>query len=142
MAYGDLGGLSARGEKSRSWCRWGLVIACVVFTVVAAVPYGRDAHSVVVLSVGLDKIVHLLGFAFLAVLAIGAGKGLLLWKRVGLVLLVLGFGAGIEWMQSYLPYRTFNPVDIVANSIGVAIGAVVGAAALQNGRRSVERASQ
>lgn len=127
-------------ENPNAWCWRGLLVCCVLIAIVAVVPYGRDARTVMVFSLGLDKIVHFLGFAFMAVLAIGAGKGLPLWKRASLVLLVLVFGAAVEWFQYYLPYRTFNPLDIVANTFGVLSGVAAGIMALQTGRRRAQSA--
>ena len=40
-------------------------------------------------------------------------------------LMVLLFGVGIECLQYVIPYRTFNPVDIVANVVGIGAGMLV-----------------
>jgi len=39
---------------------------------------------------------------------------------IGVLLFI--FGTGFETLQIYLPYRTFNPKDIAANIIGLALG--------------------
>jgi len=58
----------------------------------------------------------------MALMALGAGRGLSFRKRTSLVVLVILFGIVIECIQYYIPYRTFNPVDIFANVSGVGIG--------------------
>jgi len=39
---------------------------------------------------------------------------------IGVLLFVLG--TGLEILQAYLPYRTFNPKDIAANILGLGAG--------------------
>ena len=108
--------------------------------IAAVIPYGSKAQTVVVASVGLDKILHFVGFGCMAFLALGAGRGLRFWKRAALVLLVVLFGVLIEFVQYYLTYRTFNPVDIFANVCGVIFGVVVWYALLvNNGRRRIQK---
>ena len=42
------------------------------------------------------------------------------------------FGVVLEFVQFYLPYRTFNPVDIAANGGGVCLFLVMWAAFKRN----------
>jgi VanZ family protein len=127
-------------KKSKAWCGRGLAISCVAIAIVSVLPYGRDVQSVTVCSIGVDKILHFLGFAVVSLLAVGAGKGRPLWKRGALVLLVLVFGGAVEWVQRFLPYRTFNPVDMVANALGGLVGVTTGIVILQNRRRRAKDA--
>lgn len=108
------------------WCGWALAISFVLVAVAAVIPHGSGVKTILVASVSLDKILHFAGFGFMALLAVFAGRGLVFWKRMSLVLLVLFFGVVIEFIQYYLPWRTFNPIDIVANSLGVGFGGLVG----------------
>ena len=102
-----------------------LVVSFIGVLVAAVVPYGARANSVDVLSIGLDKILHFLGFGVMTLLAIVAGRELVKWKRFLLLAFLPLFGIVIEALQYYLPYRTFNPLDILANVCGVLCGIVV-----------------
>ncbi len=97
----------------------------VLIAIAAVVPYGSKVQSVSVVSIGLDKIVHFIGFACMAVFSLGAGRGGPFWKKIFLVFMVLVFGVLIEFVQYYLSYRTFNPVDIAANLFGMLFGILV-----------------
>ncbi len=112
-------------EKSKGWCGRVLVASYVLIAIAAVVPYGSKVQSVSVASIGLDKIVHFIGFACMAVFSLGAGRGSSYWKRAFLVAVVLLFGVFIEVVQFYIPYRTFNPVDIAANLFGMLFGILV-----------------
>ena len=85
------------------WCAWLLVICSVLITTAAVVPHGSEVETITVVSIGLDKIIHFIGFGCMAVLALGASKGLAFWKRTSLVVLVILFGIVIECIQYYLP---------------------------------------
>jgi len=108
--------------KNRIWCGRLLVVSLALVTLVSVIPHGSDPQTVVVASIGLDKIFHFMGFGCMALMALGAGRGLSFRKRTSLVVLVILFGIVIECIQYYIPYRTFNPVDIFANVSGVGIG--------------------
>ena len=107
----------------------------VLIAIAAVVPYGSKVQSVSVACIGLDKIVHFIGFACMAVFSLGAGRGSSCWKRIFLVFMVLVFGVFIEFIQYYLSYRTFNPIDILANSTGVVFGFLVWILITQSGKR-------
>jgi VanZ family protein len=109
-------------ENSKVWWGRALVACYILITIAAVVPHGSRAETIMVFSVGLDKLVHFAGFGFMAVAALGAANGLSLWKRGAMVAGVALFGLAIEAGQWFIPYRTFNPVDIVANMCGVAFG--------------------
>jgi VanZ family protein len=117
-----LGALASWRENSKVWWRRALWGCFVLFTLAAVVPYGFRAETVMVFSVGLDKLVHFAGFGFMAIAALGASQGLSLRKRGAMIAGVCLFGVLIEAGQLFCPYRTFNPVDIVANMCGVAFG--------------------
>lgn len=65
-----------------------------------------------------DKIAHLLGYALLS-----AWWSLNLPKRPWLVFLTgSALGVIIECLQALTPYRSFDPLDMLANSAGCLIG--------------------
>ena len=69
-----------------------------------------------------DKFNHFFAFSVLyLLLSLGFGR-LVFWKKAALLLL---FGMQIEIVQSFLPARCFSMLDVVADSIGIAIGAML-----------------
>jgi VanZ family protein len=64
-----------------------------------------------------DKAQHALGFALLTLL------GLLAYGRRsrGLLLGILGYGALIEFVQHFLPWRHGDLLDFLADALGVAV---------------------
>lgn len=66
-----------------------------------------------------DKLLHVLAFAFLTVWFLGMVRdGKVLRLLVGLVLYALL----IELLQSFFPYRSADPWDVVADLAGIAAG--------------------
>jgi len=109
-------------ENPKRWCGRALAACFVLFTAAAVVPYGARAETIVVFSVGLDKWIHFAGFGFMAVAAMGRTVDLSWWRKGTTVAGVALFGLAIETVQFFIPYRTFNPLDIVANLCGTAAG--------------------
>ena len=66
----------------------------------------------------LDKVVHVLLFAGLAVLGLFAWPDQRLWVVVGLI----GFGVLTECLQGMTGWRTFSVWDMVADAVGVGLG--------------------
>lgn len=74
--------------------------------------------------VGADKWVHAIAYAVLTVLLAYA-----LWASTFRLLVVVAvvasvYGVGIELVQSTLPFRTFDRLDAVANTLGVLVASV------------------
>lgn len=67
-----------------------------------------------------DKVLHLLGYAVLGVLALLSG---LRWQ-VGLAV-VIGWGFVLEMTQGLLGYRSFEWWDLVADGVGATAGVLV-----------------
>jgi VanZ family protein len=81
------------------------------------------------LSTGWDKANHAFGFAALAVAGAMAAAGGTAWLRHGgMPLLLLAFGVFIEAVQFFVPGRSTEFADVVADAIGIAIGLAVVAA--------------
>ncbi len=97
----------------------------VAITIASVVTLGSAASTKVVYSVGIDKILHCLAFAWVVLISFGAVKNLTV--RTGLIAVawVTGFGVAIELIQYPIPYRTFNPIDIFANACGAVFGSLV-----------------
>ena len=74
--------------------------------------------------VGLsDKLGHFLAYAALGLTgALGyAGR----WRPLAVVLAIVALGLVLECLQLFVPGRTFSGLDIVANIIGTALGAIM-----------------
>ena len=69
-----------------------------------------------------DKLVH--GGSYLLLMVWFAG--LYRRQRHGLIALtLLALGVGLEFVQARLPYRAFDPVDLLANAAGISLGLVL-----------------
>jgi len=100
---------------------WALLMALLVGVVLlqALAPHPRGP------SLGWDKANHVAAFASLAfcgLLALRERPRHLFW--IGFSLLALG--AGIEIAQAYVPGRSADALDIVADAVGIALGAGAG----------------
>ncbi|MBD3823204.1 MAG: VanZ family protein [Epsilonproteobacteria bacterium] len=69
-----------------------------------------------------DKFNHFFAFATLMVLLTLAYGHLTQLQRVALL---LAFGIQIELVQAFLPSRYFSLLDVVADTIGIAVGIVI-----------------
>lgn len=102
-------------RRPRLWL--GLWIAAIVaLIVVCLIPL----DSLPPLPENSDKVEHLVGYFLLAAAAVqlfGSGRSLSL-AAMGLIAL----GIGIEFAQGYTAYRSSDPVDAVANTLGVLLG--------------------
>ena len=127
------------GSAAPFWC--GLALATVAFLVPVE---SSMADSVLRLEslfvVPADKLVHAAVFTGLVLLA---GRS----QRVGhseapgrgLAFIMLGhllYALAIEACQHALPWRSFESLDVLADAVGIALGAVLTLAARSHRRRS------
>ena len=96
-----------------------LALLLVVITYLALIPAPPKA-----ITTGWDKSNHALAFASLAFSSVWA-----VWQRprqwVWLAMALVGYGIGIEIAQSFLPPREADWHDVVADSVGIALGLAV-----------------
>lgn len=113
----------------RRWLAAGWMLGWVVIAWAMLVPLdGVDVP---------DRVVHFAVFFVMTAAALSfclTHRGLLLVTGVSLLL-----GAGLEWAQSFVPWRHFDPLDMATNFGGALAGYVVAAfvlgfAAMQAGR--------
>lgn len=109
-------------EKRRAWSRRLLILSVTIITIGSVIPQGSIPSDVRVVSVGLDKIAHFMAFTCVILFALGAGEDLGFWHKMRTAIYILLFGVVIESVQYYIPYRTFNLLDILANLCGVLFG--------------------
>ena len=102
----------------RTW-RVILVLLIVCIAVLALMPSPPPD-----LDTGWDKLNHLLAFtslAFAASLSSPASRSTRAWLLIAL----LGFGGLIEVFQLFVPGRSAEWADLLADAIGIACGAVI-----------------
>lgn len=86
--------------------------------------------------VGLDKWIHGVGYAALAVLLARARRARAARSLLVLMLAAIGYGLGVEVVQALVPTRTFSTADAGANALGATLGTLarVGYLAVQRRR--------
>lgn len=96
------------------WCILGFIYVAIVFYF-SLVPFPEKVPVIP----HLDKMLHFLIYAFL-----GGWFQQLFIKKFGIKILVSLFFMGvlIEILQGFSGYRSFEFMDIVANSVGVLVG--------------------
>jgi VanZ family protein len=106
--------------RTRVWWLAAFVLVSVVAVVVAVQPAERAPSGT-----GWDKFDHALAFAALGTVGVFGLSG---WRHgVAWVLPILvGLGAAIEWLQSFVPSRQADWNDLLADAIGAAIGTLIG----------------
>ncbi|MGJ7578968.1 VanZ family protein [Variovorax sp. RHLX14] len=102
-----------RNPKLTLW-RLALAICMAAITVLSLLPLSQPLPST-----GWDKSNHMLGFSALAFLSHWAWPG----RTVKALVVLLVYGCLIEVLQSFTPDRSADLADVVADGVGLAIGA-------------------
>ena len=108
--------------------RAGPAVAYVVLVFVASVadpPSGGLAPAGPLGLVGVDKWVHALTYAVLVVLVAHGLRATTRRLLAVAVLVAVGYGTGIEVVQSALPWRSFGTLDVLANATGAVLAGVL-----------------
>ena len=83
-----------------------------------------------------DKLAHLLAYGWLMLwfcqLYVGAAR------RWALAIGLIALGVGLEFLQTLTPTRSYDVLDMLANSTGVLLGALLAATPLAHALRRVE----
>ena len=96
---------------------WSVLLIAVIVLSLHPAPGLPTGH-------GVDKALHLVGYFFLAVLPFaGFGRPRL---ALGLSLMMLPLGIGLEFAQDMIPGRVKESWDMVANGAGVFLGLCLG----------------
>jgi VanZ family protein len=73
--------------------------------------------------VGVDKLLHVVGYAVLAVVVLAALRRPSGREALAVVVLVTGFGGAVELLQAPVPGRSVSSFDLVADAVGAVVGA-------------------
>ena len=88
---------------------------------VAAVVYLSVGHTTVAPNVANgDKIGHFVAYGALSLWFLQLFRRAP--QRAGACIGLIALGVTLEGVQSFLPYRSFDPMDMLANACGVVVG--------------------
>jgi VanZ family protein len=111
------------------WLFWGWLIIVLAMNVI---PLGNDLNRIIhkpIFEFRLDYLTHFVSFLiFIPLYLIGERQGNPIFndKPVLKYILIVGGSAIIsECLQYLLPYRTFNPMDLISNLTGAIIGTII-----------------
>ena len=111
------------------WLFWGWLIIVLATNVI---PLGNDINKVIhkpVFKFRLDYLIHFCSFLVctpLYLIGVRKGSPIFSQKPVLKYLSIIGSSAILfESIQYFLPYRTFNPMDLISNLIGSIIGTII-----------------
>jgi VanZ family protein len=104
----------------------------IILLVINVIPLGNDINKIVhklIFKFRLDYLVHFCSFLIfipLCFIDIKRGDSFFSKKPILKYLLIVGGSAIlIECIQYFLPYRTFNPMDLISNLTGAIIGTII-----------------
>ena len=94
------------------------VIWIIVITALSVIPYSKNGIASFKLTES-GMIVHFVGYFVATALFHWACRKDSVLSILFSCFSILMFSVVLEIVQLYLPYRTFNPKDIVANALGI-----------------------
>ena len=105
----------------------------IILLLINVIPLGNDLNTVIhkpsVFKFRLDYLIHFCSFLIfipLFFIEVRRGGPIFSKKPVLKYLLIIGGAAVIfELIQYFLPYRTFNPMDLISNLTGAIIGTIL-----------------
>ena len=82
-----------------------------------------------------DKVIHFLAFMYLCIWFCGlVPRSRHLW----IVLLLVAYGVGMEWLQGFSPVRRAEPADLLADVLGLGAGWLLARTRLRDWPRLLE----
>ncbi len=104
----------------------------LILLVINVIPLGNDINKIIhktVFKFRLDYLIHFCSFLIFIpsyFIEVRRGGPIFSKKPVLKYILIVGSSAILfECIQYFLPYRTFNPMDLVSNLIGAIIGIII-----------------
>ncbi len=102
--------------------RWLPLAVALVILVASLVPGGGGGGAIG--PVGVDKLLHVVGYAVLAGTSLWALCDRRLGATLAVVVLVTGYGGVVELLQGPVPGRAVSLLDLVADGVGAVLGVV------------------
>jgi len=98
------------------------VAVALVVLVASLVPGGGGGGTLG--PIGVDKLLHVAGYAVLAGTTLVALRERTLGVVLAVIVLVTGYGGVVELLQAPVPGRSVSLLDLVADAVGAVLGAV------------------
>jgi len=108
-------------ERPKLWFNLGFLIIFFVTFIMLAPPEWLFSSEIEEESTYIDKIIHMLVYAFLVLWFSGQVR-----MTLSFFVIVSFYGYIIEFIQYYLPYRSFEWLDLLFNQIGIVTGIIIG----------------
>lgn len=104
--------------------RWVPIAVALAILAASLVPGSTSsAAGGAVGPVGVDKLLHAVGYAVLAAVVLTALRRPTGREILAVVVLVTAFGGAVEILQAPVPGRTGSVLDLVADAVGAVLGA-------------------
>ena len=108
-------------ERPKLWFNLGFLIIFFVTFIMLAPPEWLFSSEIEEESTYIDKIIHMLVYAFLVLWFSGQVR-----MTLSFFVIVSFYGCIIEFIQYYLPYRSLEWLDLLFNQIGIVTGIIIG----------------
>ena len=120
-------------ERPKLWFALGFLVIFFVTFIMFAPPEWLFSSEIKEESIYIDKIIHTLVFVFLVLWFSGQVK-----MTLSFFVIVSFYGCIVELAQYYLPYRSFEWLDLLFNQIGIVTGIIIGEALLKKWSLNLE----
>lgn len=120
-------------NSARFWMSLGWGVATIALVMLALHPSFSPPSQY-----GADKAIHFIVFSFMVGFPMWLFRGGL-WFKFVLFFLLIGMGCGIEYVQSFVPYRSASLADAFANFSGGLFGTVLALTKLWQESRAQRR---
>ena len=107
---------------------WLIIEYCSIILIlsVVAIDGSNTLNTSKILGIRSDYLLHMFLFIPWMVMSKWRWKGstinIIFWLTLGVGIVVAGIS---EAVQIFLPYRTFNAIDLAANTLGIVVGALI-----------------
>ena len=108
-------------ERPKLWFNLGFLMIFFVTFIMLAPPEWLFISEIDEESTYIDKIIHMLVYAFLVLWLSGQVR-----MTLSFFVIVSFYGCIIEFIQYYLPYRSLEWLDLLFNQIGIVTGIIIG----------------
>ena len=95
------------------------IIWLMAIAVSSVIPHANDDGILSLKLTGSGMVLHFVGYFVASSLFYWANRKDTLFSILFSCFSIFIFSVVLEIVQFYLPYRTFNPIDIVANGFGI-----------------------